>query len=178
MPSIDIPPDILSVARMAKKEHISETQATQFLRKHGIAFSEHPYAYEQHGGTALSAQALEVDEHCVVKTLVMQDEAAKPLIVLMHGDRKVSTKNLARQIGCKSVAPCKPEVANRHSGYLVGGTSPFGTKKAMPVYVEHSILALDKIYINGGRRGYLVGIDPKAIAAVLTMRSVNCALDE
>lgn len=163
---------------MTKKEHISETQATQCLRKNGIAFSEHPYAYEEHGGTAVSAQELAVDEHCVIKTLVMQDEAAKPLIVLMHGDRKVSTKNLARQIGCKSVAPCKPEVANRHSGYLIGGTSPFGTRKTMPVYVEHSILALEKIYINGGRRGYLVGIDPKVLATVLAIQTVHCALDE
>jgi len=163
---------------MAKKEHISETPATQFLRKQGLAFSEHPYAYEEHGGTAVSARELGVDEHHVVKTLIMQDGAAKPLIVLMHGDRKVSTKNLARQIGCKSVEPCKPEVANRHSGFLVGGTSPFGTKKAMPVYVEQSILDLDKIYINGGRRGYLIGIDPKVILAVLPAKPVNCALEE
>ncbi|GIZ51252.1 Cys-tRNA(Pro) deacylase [Noviherbaspirillum aridicola] len=163
---------------MAKKEHISETPATQFLRKHGIGFTEHPYAYEEHGGTAVSARELGVDEHHVVKTLVMQDEAARPLIVLMHGDRKVSTKNLARQIGCKSVEPCKPEVANRHSGFLVGGTSPFGTRKAMPVYVEESILALGKIYINGGRRGYLVGIDPKVLTAVLPARPVACALEE
>lgn len=163
---------------MAKKEHVSETPATQFLRKQGIAFTEHPYAYEEHGGTAVSARELGVDEHHVVKTLVMQDEATKPLIVLMHGDRKVSTKNLARQIGCKSVEPCKPEVANRHSGFLVGGTSPFGTRKAMPVYIEESILALDKIYINGGRRGYLVGIDPKAVLKVLPAKAVNCALDE
>jgi Cys-tRNA(Pro) deacylase len=163
---------------MAKKEHISETPATQFLRKHGIVFSEHPYEYEEHGGTAVSARELGVDEHHVVKTLVMQDEAAKPLIVLMHGDRKVSTKNLARQIGCKSVEPCKPEVANRHSGFLVGGTSPFGTKKAMPVYVEQSILDLDKIYINGGRRGYLVGIDPQELSNLLPTKAVNCALDE
>jgi len=168
----------MSVTRMAKKDHISETPATQFLRKQNIAFSEHPYGYEEHGGTAVSARALGVDEHHVVKTLVMQDEAAKPLIVLMHGDRKVSTKNLARQIGCKSVEPCKPEVANRHSGYLVGGTSPFGTRKAMPVYVEQSILALDKISINGGRRGYLVGIDPKVMASVLPVKAVNCALEE
>ena len=116
--------------------------------------------------------------NAVVKTLIMQDEAAKPIIVLMHGDRKVSTKNLARQIGCKSVEPCKPEVANRHSGFLVGGTSPFGTKKAMPVYVEQSILDLNRIYINGGRRGYLIGIDPKVIPAVLPAKPVNCALDE
>src|SRR5690606_11371110 len=120
-----------------------------------------------------------VDEHCVIKTLVMQDESAKPLIVLMHGDRKVSTKSLARQIGCKSVEPCKPEVANRHSGFLVGGTSPFGTRKAMPVCVEESILALDKIYINGGRRGYLVGIDPRVLSSgILPMRVVNCALPD
>ena len=163
---------------MAKKEHISETPATQFLRKQGIVFSEHPYTYEEHGGTAVSARELGVDEHHVVKTLVMQDEAAKPLMVLMHGDRKVSTKNLARQIGCKSVEPCKPEVANRHSGFLVGGTSPFGTRKAMPVYVEESILALEKIYINGGRRGYLVGIDPKAMLTVLPVKAVQCALEE
>lgn len=163
---------------MAKKEHISETPATQFLRKHGVVFSEHPYPYEEHGGTAVSAQELGVDEHCVVKTLVMQDEAAKPLIVLMHGDRTVSTKNLARQIGCKSIAPCKPEVASRHSGYLIGGTSPFGTKKTMPVYIEHSILTLSKIYINGGRRGYLVGIDPAIIGTLLPLHSVQCALDD
>jgi Cys-tRNA(Pro) deacylase len=163
---------------MAKKEHISETPATQFLRKHGISFSEHPYDYEEHGGTNVSARELGVDEHHVVKTLVMQDEAARPLIVLMHGDRKVSTKNLARQIGCKSVEPCKPEVANRHSGFLVGGTSPFGTKKSMPVYVEQSILELDKIYINGGRRGYLVGIDPQVFGKVLPAKAVSCALEE
>jgi Cys-tRNA(Pro) deacylase len=163
---------------MAKKEHISETPATQFLRKHGIAFSEHPYEYEEHGGTAVSARELGVDEHRVVKTLVMQDEAAKPLIVLMHGDRKVSTKNLARQIGCKSVEPCKPDVANRHSGFLVGGTSPFGTKKTMQVYVEQSILDLDKIYINGGRRGYLVGLDPQVLSNLLPAKAVNCALEE
>jgi Cys-tRNA(Pro) deacylase len=161
---------------MAKKEHVSETPATQFLRRHGVAFSEHPYAYEEHGGTAVSSRELGVAEHSVVKTLVMQDEAAKPLIVLMHGDCKVSTKNLARQIGCKSVEPCKPEVASRHSGYLVGGTSPFGTRKAMPVYVEESILGLEKIYINGGRRGYLVGIDPQVLVTALHAKPVNCAL--
>ena len=163
---------------MAKKEHVSETPATQFLRRHGIVFSEHPYDYEEHGGTAVSSRELGVDEHQVVKTLVMQDENAKPLIVLMHGDRKVSTKNLARQIGCKSVEPCKPEVANRHSGFLVGGTSPFGTKKAMPVYIEQSILEIDRIYINGGRRGFLVGIDPKILPAILPAKTVNCALEE
>jgi Cys-tRNA(Pro) deacylase len=161
---------------MAK--HVSETPATQMLKKHGVSFSEHPYQYEEHGGTAVSARELGVDEHAVVKTLVMQDEAAKPLIVLMHGDCKVSTKNLARQIGCKSVEPCKPEVAQRHSGYMVGGTSPFGCKKAMPVYVEASIMALDKIWINGGRRGYLVGIAPAVLLQVLAVKQVHCALDE
>ncbi|WP_177306930.1 Cys-tRNA(Pro) deacylase [Pseudoduganella namucuonensis] len=161
---------------MAKKEHISETPATQMLRKHKVAFSEHPYDYEEHGGTTVSARELGVDEHHVVKTLVMQDEAAKPLIVLMHGDRKVSTKNLARGIGRKSVEPCKPEVAQRHSGYLVGGTSPFGTKKALPVYVEESILALETIYINGGRRGYLVGVAPRVLTELLDAKPVHCAL--
>jgi Cys-tRNA(Pro) deacylase len=161
---------------MAKKEHVSETPATSFLRKHAVSFSEHSYAYEDHGGTAVSSSALGVPEHEVVKTLVMQDEAARPLIVLMHGDCKVSTKNLARAIGCKSVEPCKPDVAQRHSGYLIGGTSPFGTRKAMPVYVEESILALDKIYINGGRRGYLVGIAPGVLVEVLGAKPVQCAL--
>ena len=163
---------------MAKKEHISETPATQFLRKHGVVFSEHPYIYEEHGGTAVSARELGIDEHAVVKTLVMQDEAAKPLIVLQHGDRKVSTKNLARAIPCKSVEPCKPDVAQRHSGYQVGGTSPFGLRKALPVYVEDSILALETIYINGGRRGYLVGIAPAVLVAVLGARAVSCAIEE
>lgn len=167
---------MVSVSRMAKKEHISETPATQLLRKHQVAFSEHPYDYEEHGGTGVSARELGVEEHAVVKTLVMQDEAAKPLMVLMHGDCKVSTKNLARAIGCKSVEPCKPEVAQRHSGYMIGGTSPFGSKKAMPVYVEETILALDKIYINGGRRGYLVGIAPQVLLDVVNARPVHCAL--
>ncbi len=163
---------------MAKKEHISETPATQLLRKRRVDFSEHPYLYQEHGGTTVSARELGVDEHSVVKTLIMQDDSARPCIVLMHGDRKVSTKNLARQIGCKAIEPCKPEVAQRHSGYLVGGTSPFGTKKAMPVYVEQSIMALDKIYINGGRRGYLVGLAPQVIADLLAVKEVNCALVE
>jgi Cys-tRNA(Pro) deacylase len=161
---------------MAKKEHISETPATQFLRKHQVGFTEHPYPYEEHGGTAVSARELGVPEHDVVKTLVMQDEAARPLIVLMHGDCTVSTKNLARQIGCKSVEPCKPEVANRHSGFLVGGTSPFGTRKQMPVYVEKTILDLPKIYINGGRRGYLVGIAPGELVRTLGAKAVEVAL--
>ncbi len=163
---------------MAKKEHISETPATQMLRKHKVAFTEHPYNYEEHGGTGVSSRELGVDEHHVVKTLVMQDEAAKPLIVLMHGDCKVSTKNLARNIGCKSVEPCKPDVASRHSGYLIGGTSPFGTKKTMPVYVEDSILALETIYINGGKRGYLVGIQPQVLSQLLGAKAVHCALAE
>jgi Cys-tRNA(Pro) deacylase len=163
---------------MAKKEHISETPATQFLRKHQVAFSAHPYEYEEHGGTAVSSRELGVLEHDVIKTLVMQDEAARPLIVLMHGDCKVSTKNLARQAGCKSVEPCKPEVANRHTGFLVGGTSPFGTRKTMPVYVEKSILDLPRIYINGGRRGYLVGIEPGVVLRLLDARPVEVALPQ
>ena len=163
---------------MAKKEHISETQATQLLRKHHVSFDEHPYPYEEHGGTSVSARELGVPEHAVIKTLVMQDEAAKPLIVLMHGDCKVSTKNLARGIGCKSVEPCKPEVAQRHSGYMIGGTSPFGTKKAMPVYVEASILELPRIYINGGRRGFLVSLAPRVLLDLLKAKPVQCALQD
>ncbi len=162
---------------MAKKDrHVSETPATQMLKAAGVAYTEHPYDYVEHGGTAESAKQLGVDEHSVVKTLVMQDEKAQPLIVLMHGDRSVSTKNLAREIGAKSVEPCKPEVAQRHSGYLVGGTSPFGLKKAMPVYVEATVLALPRICINGGRRGYLVGIAPQVLVQVLAARPVHCAL--
>jgi Cys-tRNA(Pro) deacylase len=162
---------------MAKKDkHVSETPATQWLRAQGIAFTEHPYDYVDHGGTAESARQLGVDEHAVVKTLVMQDDKAQPLVVLMHGDRQVSTKNLARAIGVKSVEPCKPEVAQRHSGYLVGGTSPFGLRKAMPVFVEQSVLALPKIHINGGRRGFLVGIEPSVLTARLGARPVHCAL--
>jgi Cys-tRNA(Pro) deacylase len=162
---------------MAKKDkHVSETPATQWLRAQGIAFTEHPYDYVEHGGTAESARQLGVDEHAVVKTLVMQDDKAQPLVVLMHGDRQVSTKNLARAIGVKSVEPCKPEVAQRHSGYLVGGTSPFGLRKAMPVFVEQTVLALPKIYINGGRRGFLVGLAPAVLTTNLGARPVNCAL--
>ena len=162
---------------MAKKgAHVSETPATQFLRRHGVVFTEHVYEYVEHGGTEESARQLGVPEHEVVKTLVMQDERAQPLIVLMHGDKSVSTKNLARQIGAKAVEPCKPEVAQRHSGYQVGGTSPFGTKKAMPVYVEASVLRLARICINGGRRGYLVGIAPGVLTQLLVARPVECAL--
>ena len=162
---------------MAKKQHVSETPATQWLKAHGVVFTEHPYAYLEHGGTEHSAASLGLDEHMVVKTLVMQDQDARPLIVLMHGDCKVSTKNLARQIGAKTVEPCKPEVASRHSGYLVGGTSPFGTRREMPVYVEESVLALPRIVLNGGRRGYLVGIDPQVCTTVLGARPVQCALE-
>ncbi|CAM2149243.1 Cys-tRNA(Pro)/Cys-tRNA(Cys) deacylase [Pararobbsia alpina] len=160
---------------MSKTKHVSETPATQWLRKHKIPFGEHPYEYVEHGGTAESAKQLGVEEHVVVKTLIMEDEHAKPLVVLMHGDRTVSTKNLARQIGVKRVEPCKPEVANRHSGYLVGGTSPFGTRKAMPVYVESSILELDQIYLNGGKRGYLVSIAPSVLTTLLEAKPVECA---
>jgi len=163
---------------MSKSKHVSETPATQMLRKQGFTFGEHPYDYVDHGGTGESARQLGVPEHNVIKTLVMEDEAARPLIVLMHGDCSVSTKNLARQIGCKSVQSCKPEVAQRHSGYMVGGTSPFGTKKRMPVYVEASVLALDTIYINGGRRGYLVSIAPSALTDLLEAKPVECALPD
>jgi Cys-tRNA(Pro) deacylase len=161
---------------MKKTAHVSETPATQFLRRHGVAYTEHVYDYVEHGGTAESARQLGLPEAEIVKTLVMQDEQARPLIVLMHGDRQVSTKNQARQIGAKSVEPCKPEVAQRHSGYLVGGTSPFGTRKTMPVYVEDTVLALPRICINGGRRGYLVGIAPALLGELLAARPVHCAL--
>ena len=158
-----------------KPEHVSETPATQLLRRHGVAFSEHVYDYVEHGGTAESSRRLGVPEHEVVKTLVMQDEAARPLIVLMHGDREVSTKNLARQLGVKKVEPCRPDVAQRASGYLVGGTSPFATRKALPVYVEESVLALPRILINGGQRGYLVGLEPRVLVSLLGAKPVHCA---
>lgn len=164
---------------MSKKSaHVSETLATQFLRRHGVTFTEHVYDYVEHGGTGESSRQLGVPEHEVVKTLVMQDEKAQPLIVLMHGDRTVSLKELARQIPCKKVEPCKPDVAQRHSGYLVGGTSPFGTRKHMPVFVESTILELPRICINGGRRGYLVGIEPRVITELLEARPVQCASAE
>ena len=162
---------------MAKAHHVSETPATALLRARGIAFTEHPYEYLEHGGAQHSAAVLGFDPFSVVKTLVMQDQDAKPLIVLMHGNRKVSTKNLARQIGAKSVEPCKPEVANRHSGYLVGGTSPFATRRDMPVYIEQTILDQPRIVINGGRRGYLVGIDPQVCVQLLGAQPVHCAID-
>ena len=162
---------------MAKKDHVSETPATAFLKAHGVEFTEHPYEYLEHGGAQYSAQILGFDPFMVVKTLIMQDQDAKPLVVLMHGNRKVSTKNLARQIGAKSVEPCKPEVAHKHSGYMVGGTSPFGTRKAMPVWIEHTILQLPSLLINGGRRGYLVQIAPQVCVDLLAAKPVACALE-
>lgn len=161
---------------MKKTVHVSETPATQWLREHGIDFSEHVYEYVEHGGTEESARQLGVPEHEVIKTLIMQDERARPLVVLMHGDRQVSTKNLARQIGAKSVEACRPDVAERHSGYRVGGTSPFGLRKSMPVYVEETALVLPRICINGGRRGYLVGIAPQVLIDRLGAETVRCAL--
>ena len=155
---------------------VSETPATVFLKKHGVTFSEHPYDYEERGGTRVSSAKLGVSEHDVVKTLVMEDEDKKPLIILMHGDREVSTKNLARQIGKKRVEPCKPDVAERHSGYQVGGTSPFGLRKPMPIFVERTVLVLPKIYINGGRRGFLVGIDPKELVRVVNAKEVEVGI--
>ena len=161
----------------AKKTHVSETPPTQLLRKRGVAYAVHVYEYVEHGGTAESARQLGVDEHAVIKTLVMQDERARPLVVLMHGDRQVSTKNLARAIGCKSVEPCSAEAAQRHSGYQLGGTSPFGFKRdGVPAYVQPSVLALPRICINGGRRGYLVGIEPAVLTDVLGATAVECAM--
>jgi Cys-tRNA(Pro) deacylase len=156
---------------------MADTPATMFLKAHKVAYTEHEYDYVEHGGTEVSANSLGVPEHHVVKTLVMQDENARPLIVLMHGDKKVSTKNLARQAGRKRIEPCKPEVAQRHSGYQVGGTSPFGTKKKMPFFLERSILGLPKIYINGGRRGFLVGVRPEEISRTLDPQLVDAALE-
>ena len=157
---------------------MADTPATMFLKAQRVAYTEHEYGYVEHGGTEVSSRALGVPEHEVVKTLVMQDENARPLLVLMHGDRKVSTKNLARQAGVKRVEPCKPEVAQRHSGYQVGGTSPFGTRKKLPVFLERSILALPRIYINGGRRGFLVGIAPADLERTLAPKLVEVALEE
>jgi Cys-tRNA(Pro) deacylase len=167
-----------SVSIVAKKDHTSVTPATQLLKASKVVFTEHPYLYLEHGGALHSASVLGWDPFHVVKTLIMQDQDAKPLVVLMHGNRKVSTKNLARQMGAKSVEPCAPEVANRHSGYLVGGTSPFGTRRAMPVFIESTILELPRILINGGRRGYLVGVDPKVCVSLLGAIPVQCALED
>ena len=151
------------------------TGAIAMLRKHGVAFTEHSYRYEERGGTAVSSRELGVDEHHVIKTLVMEDERGQPLIVLMHGDREVSTKNLARQIGRKTIAPCAPDVAQRHTGYVVGGTSPFGTRKAMPIFMERSIADLERIYINGGRRGFLVSMAPASLIRILSPTAVDAS---
>lgn len=161
---------------MARPDHAPETPATKFLHTHRIAHSNHLYDYEEHGGTRVSARELNVDEHAVVKTLVMEDENKQPLIVLMHGDRSVSTRNLARQTGRKSIEPCRPDVAQRHSGYQIGGTSPFATRKPLPVYVEASVLELARILVNGGRRGVLVCIEPSLLVALLGAQPVHCAL--
>ena len=152
------------------------TAAVRVLRDHGVEFTHHPYDYEERGGTAVSARELGVDEHAVIKTLVMQDDAARPLIVLMHGDREVSSKALARLLQVKSIEPCEPAVADRHSGYQVGGTSPFGTRKAMPIYAERSIAALPYVYVNGGRRGYLVGMKAGELIRVLKPTLVDVAI--
>ena len=156
---------------------IPSTPATRLLREQGVAYTEHPYRYQERGGTAVSARELGVDEHAVVKTLLFEDDQGAPLVVLMHGDREVSTKALARQLGRKAIQICRPEVANRHSGYQVGGTSPFGTRKPMPVYVERSILALPRVYVNGGSRGFLVGISPAEVARVLAATPVDVAIE-
>ena len=158
------------------KEKAPATAAVRELRANNIAFTDHPYEYEEKGGTAVSARELGVPEHAVVKTLVMEDEARNPLIVLMHGDLKVSTKELARMIGVKTITPCNPDTANRHSGYTVGGTSPFGTRRKMPVYMEETILELPKIYVNGGRRGYLVGIVPQEVVRILSPQLVKVGI--
>ncbi len=159
---------------MTKEKH-PVTAAVRVLREHGVAFTHHPYAYEERGGTEVSARELGVPEHAVIKTLVMEDDAKRPFIVLMHGDREVSTKNLARFLGVKTVAPCSPAVADRHSGYQVGGTSPFGTRRAMPVYMERTIASLPYLYVNGGRRGYLVGMAPADLVRVLAPVAVDAA---
>jgi Cys-tRNA(Pro) deacylase len=151
---------------MSKDRH-PVTNAVRMLRDHNVAFTHHPYEYEERGGTAVSARELGVAEHAVIKTLVMEDEAKKPLVMLMHGDREVSTKNLARQLGVKTIAPCTPAVADRHSGYQVGGTSPFGTRRAMPVFMQRTIADLPYAYVNGGKRGYLVGMTPADLVRVL-----------
>jgi Cys-tRNA(Pro) deacylase len=157
------------------KDKLPVTPAIRVLREHGVEWTDHPYAYEERGGTAVSARELGVPEHACVKTLVMEDDAHRPMIVLMHGDREVSTKNLARHLGVKSVTPCSPAVADRHSGYQVGGTSPFGTKRAMPVYLQRTIAELPYLYVNGGRRGYLVGMKPQDLVRVLKPTLVDIA---
>jgi len=160
---------------MKKAAKVSETPATRFLRSHGVEHTEHVYAYVEHGGTSESSRQLGVPEHEVVKTLVMQTDRGDPFIILMHGDKSVITRELARALGVKSVQPCAPADAQRHTGYLVGGTSPFGTRKALPVYVEASALELPRILINGGRRGYLIGIAPRVLTDLLDATPVRCA---
>ena len=160
---------------MAATDKYPVTMAVRVLREHNVDFTHHPYEYQERGGTEVSARELGIDEHAVIKTLIMEDEAKKPMIVLMHGDREVSTKNLARQLSVKTIAPCAPVVADRHSGYQVGGTSPFGTKRAMPVYLERTIADLPRMYVNGGRRGYLVGMPPSELLRVLKPTLVDAA---
>lgn len=161
---------------MAKDRHVSETPATQFLKKNRITYSEHTYEYVDHGGATEAARQLVLEPHQVAKTLIMEDENARPLIVVMHGDCEVSTKNLARQIAAKKISPCTPETAQKHSGYLVGGTSPFATRKKMPVWIEAGLLGYPVIYINGGRRGYLIGVEPAALTSLLNARPVSVGL--
>ena len=158
------------------KDKTPMTPAVRVLRQAGVEFSEHPYQYVERGGTATFAAQFEMDEHTVIKTLVMEDDARRPFVVLMHGDREVSTKELARALGVKAIQPCSPETAQRHSGYMVGGTSPFGLRKEMPVYIEETILQLPRIYINGGKRGFLVGLDPRELARVLKPTLVHVAI--
>jgi len=160
-----------------KRPSHSQTPATQALRANGVAFSEHFYVYQEHGGAERGAEQLGVPPDAVVKTLVMEDETGAPLIVLMHGDRKVSTKNLARQAQRKHIEPCRPEVAQRHSGYQIGGTSPFGTRKRMPIFMERSVLDLERIYVNGGRRGFLLGLAPQELVRTLSPQFVEVAIE-
>ncbi len=158
------------------KDKMPVTPAIRALRAAGIEFTDHPYSYEEHGGTEVCARELEVEEHSVIKTLIMENDKKNPFVVLMHGDMKASTKELARIMGVKAVTPCAPETANRHTGYIVGGISPFGTRRSMPVYMEETILELDRIYINGGRRGYLVGVDPKDVINILRPKLVKVGI--
>lgn len=160
------------------KDKTPVTAAVRVLRAAKIEFTDHPYAYEERGGTEVCARELKVDEHAVIKTLIMEDDQKQPLAVLMHGDMKVSTKELARTLGVKTVTPCAPDIANKHTGYIVGGTSPFGMRRQMPVYMERTILDLPRIYINGGKRGYLVGMNPNAAVEVLKPTLVNIAIPE
>jgi Cys-tRNA(Pro) deacylase len=159
------------------KDKLSVTQAVRVLRAAGVNFSAHPYSYEEHGGTEVCARELNVEERSIIKTLIMEDDRKNPLIVLMHGDLQVSTKELARIIGTKTVTPCSPEIANKHTGYMVGGTSPFGARRQMPVYMEETILNLPRIYINGGRKGYLVGMDPKDVVKILNPTMVRVGIE-